>query len=96
MVIKSLFDTKTHLSALIHAVERDGETVVITRHGKPVAQIVPYRQSTDARAEALATLRQRAREEGIVLDPVEAVAPLPEDVWGAFAEAPTRVAEDAE
>jgi prevent-host-death family protein len=97
MVTKSLFDTKTHLSALLHAVEREGEIVVITRHGKPVARIVPYEHPNVARTEALAALRQQAREEGIVLDPAEAVAPLPEDVWGAFAAAPQRrVAEDAE
>lgn len=33
-------DAKTHLPALLDAVER-GETVVITRHGRRVARIVP-------------------------------------------------------
>lgn len=33
-------DAKTHLPSLLDAVER-GETIVITRHGKPVARIVP-------------------------------------------------------
>ena len=36
----TLFEAKTHLSALINRVEHDGETVIITRHGKPVAVLV--------------------------------------------------------
>lgn len=34
-------DAKNRLSELIRRAEQDGETIVITRHGKPVAQIVP-------------------------------------------------------
>lgn len=33
-------EAKTHLPALLDDVER-GETLVITRHGKPIARIVP-------------------------------------------------------
>ena len=33
-------EEKTHLPSLLDAVER-GETIVITRHGKPIARIVP-------------------------------------------------------
>lgn len=36
----SVAEAKNRLPQLIRAVA-DGETVVITRHGKPVAQIVP-------------------------------------------------------
>ena len=36
----SIADAKNRLPELIRAVE-DGENVVITRHGKPVAQITP-------------------------------------------------------
>jgi prevent-host-death family protein len=36
----SIVEAKNRLPEIIHAVE-DGEEVVITRHGKPVAQIVP-------------------------------------------------------
>jgi prevent-host-death family protein len=35
-----LFEAKTHLSELIARAER-GEEVVITRHNKPVARLVP-------------------------------------------------------
>jgi prevent-host-death family protein len=33
-------EAKAHLPSLLDAVER-GETIVITRHGKPIARIVP-------------------------------------------------------
>ena len=33
-------DAKTHLPQLLDDVER-GETIVITRHGRPIARIVP-------------------------------------------------------
>jgi prevent-host-death family protein len=33
-------DAKTHLPQLLSEVER-GETIVITRHGKPIARLVP-------------------------------------------------------
>jgi prevent-host-death family protein len=36
----SIAEAKNRLTELIRAVE-NGETVVITRHGKPVAQIAP-------------------------------------------------------
>ena len=36
----SIAEAKNRLSELIHAIE-DGEKVVITRHGKPVAQLTP-------------------------------------------------------
>lgn len=34
------YDAKTHLPQLLDRVEH-GETIVITRHGKPVAKLVP-------------------------------------------------------
>jgi prevent-host-death family protein len=41
-------DAKTHLSSLLDEVER-GETIVITRHGKPVARLVPEADNRRAR-----------------------------------------------
>ena len=38
-----MFEAKTHLSSLVDEVER-GREVVITRHGKPVARLVPPEQ----------------------------------------------------
>ena len=40
MTTVKLADAKAHLSELIDRVQ-SGETVSITRHGKPVAQLVP-------------------------------------------------------
>lgn len=34
-----ILEAKTHLSALVEEVERKGEEIVITRHGKPVAEL---------------------------------------------------------
>ena len=40
MITVGAFDAKTHLSSLLDKVE-SGEEVVITRHGKPIARLVP-------------------------------------------------------
>jgi prevent-host-death family protein len=40
------FDAKTNLSQLLDRVEK-GETVVITRHGVPVARLSPYESGID-------------------------------------------------
>ena len=40
MAIVTLVEAKTHLSELLDRVEA-GEPVVITRHGRPVAQLSP-------------------------------------------------------
>ena len=34
-----VLEAKTHLSSLLEAVERGGEEIVITRHGRPVARL---------------------------------------------------------
>ena len=58
MVEVGAFEAKTHLSHLLDQVER-GETVVITRHGKPVARLVPMTgSSTDDRRRAIAQLKE--------------------------------------
>ena len=45
-----LFEAKTHLSELIARAER-GEVVVITRHNKPVAKLVPIGKAPDKDAQ---------------------------------------------
>jgi prevent-host-death family protein len=50
-----LFEAKTHLSELIARAER-GEEVVITRHNKPVAKLVPMH----AGSEGVKVARRRA------------------------------------
>lgn len=55
-------EAKTHLPRLLDEVER-GETLVITRHGKAVAHLVPAASRERERVlqalEAIATLRER-------------------------------------
>lgn len=43
------FEAKTHFSQLLDKVA-DGETITITRHGVPVAQLIPAATSKDPRA----------------------------------------------
>lgn len=43
-------EAKTHLPSLLDAVER-GETLIITRHGKPIARIVPEQDQRRAQVE---------------------------------------------
>jgi prevent-host-death family protein len=58
MVEVGAFEAKTHLSNLLDQVER-GETVVITRHGKPVARLVPMTGSSmDDRRRAIEQLKE--------------------------------------
>lgn len=41
-----IFEAKAQLSQLVQAVE-DGEEVVLTRHGKPVARLVPSEEKKE-------------------------------------------------
>jgi prevent-host-death family protein len=51
------FEAKTHLSHLLDQVER-GETITITRHGKPVARLIPVAGSSrDERLRAVTDLK---------------------------------------
>jgi len=56
-------EAKTHLPQLLDDVER-GETILITRHGRPIARLVPEagrRQvEIDQAIEGIQKLRQRA------------------------------------
>jgi prevent-host-death family protein len=65
-----LFDAKTHFSALVERVAQ-GEQITITKHGVPVAVLVPVvdRRGKDPRkiAERIRALRQGARLEGVTI-----------------------------
>jgi prevent-host-death family protein len=70
-----IFDAKTNLSALIEEVEKGG-SVVITRHGKPVAKLVRAEpeltpDEIEARRQAFREIRKRANELRINLTPEE-------------------------
>ena len=55
------FEVKNKLGLLLHRVEK-GEEIIITRHGKPVARLVPNaaRIGTPKARAALETIRARA------------------------------------
>lgn len=40
-----VLEAKTNLSALLDAIEADGETVTITRHGRAIATLAPVRET---------------------------------------------------
>jgi prevent-host-death family protein len=65
-----LFDAKTHLSALLERVAQ-GEDFTITKHGAPVALLVPAasRRKKDPKkvAERIRALRRGARLEGVTI-----------------------------
>jgi prevent-host-death family protein len=64
MITCGAFEAKTHLSALLDKVAA-GEEVVITKHGRPVARLIPADQATrndvDATIAQLRALRAGAR-----------------------------------
>ncbi len=57
MATVSAYEAKTHLPRLLRAAER-GETVIITRHGKPVAQLGPVE---DQHGEDVAEVIERMK-----------------------------------
>jgi prevent-host-death family protein len=60
MTTVSAYEAKTHLPRLLRAAER-GETVIITRHGKPVAQLGPLRERRGFNIEQAAARLERLR-----------------------------------
>ncbi len=40
------FEAKTHFSKILEAIEQ-GEQVIITKHGHPVARIIPFKEKED-------------------------------------------------
>ena len=62
------FEAKNTLSALLDRVEQ-GEEIVITRHGKPVAKLVPNVRAIDKARARAAFERMRARAKAARLGP---------------------------
>ena len=72
MRIVNIHEAKTQLSALLAEVEATGTKVLICRHGKPVADLVPHRKRSRLKPH---TVMSKIR---IDYDPTE---PLAEDEW---------------
>jgi prevent-host-death family protein len=70
-----MFEAKTKLSALVEEVEKGG-SVTITRHGKPVVQLVRAvpeltPEQIETRRKAFREIRKRANELRLDLTPEE-------------------------
>jgi prevent-host-death family protein len=64
-----VYDAKTHLPRLLDAVEQ-GETILITRHGRPIARIVPVgnpRRSVAETIDAIIESRKGTRLDGLTV-----------------------------
>ena len=46
-----VFEAKTHLARLLERVQK-GERFVITKHGHPVAELIPFRKSDPDKIQA--------------------------------------------
>jgi prevent-host-death family protein len=68
MITVGAFEAKTHLSSLLERVAQ-GEEIVITRHGKPLARLIPIavadRSRIDLAISKLKTLRQGCNLSGL-------------------------------
>jgi prevent-host-death family protein len=63
------YEAKTHLSELIEEVEQGAE-ITITRHGTPVARLVPVRRGATRKDRDEAIRDWRNRSDGITLGDV--------------------------
>jgi prevent-host-death family protein len=63
-----VYEAKTQLPRLLDAVER-GETIVITRHGRPIARLTPMRPRRRSVEETIEAIEQfpRIRLDGITI-----------------------------
>ena len=70
MIRVNTHEAKTRLSALLAAVEKRGEIVILCRSGRPVAEIRPFRRTRSP-------LRRSTRLSKIVFreDPTKPLAP---------------------
>jgi len=63
-------EAKTRLSSLLAEVEEKGETIILCRNGKPVAELRPYRQVRRPLAHNPRLAKVRFREDPTLpLDP---------------------------
>jgi len=60
------FDAKTHFSELLERAA-SGEEITVTKHGTPVAKLVPIQRGVDPTDRQAAIARWRANAQGITL-----------------------------
>lgn len=79
MTTVSIKDAKNRLTELARQVEK-GETIVVTRNGKPVFDLVPHQPKRGLRLEAVDEFKKRHGVQSIFTFIAEDFdAPLPED-----------------
>lgn len=79
MTTVSIKDAKNRLTELARQVEK-GETIVVTRNGKPVFDLVPHQPKRGLRLDAVDEFKKRHGLQSIVTFIAEDFdAPLPED-----------------
>ncbi|MCX5877774.1 MAG: type II toxin-antitoxin system Phd/YefM family antitoxin [Deltaproteobacteria bacterium] len=71
----NVHEAKTHLSRLLTRVEA-GEEIVISKAGKPVALLVPWKQNMKERTPGL--------DSGLLTVPDDFDSPLPSEIMDAF------------
>jgi prevent-host-death family protein len=76
----SIRDAKNRLTELARTVE-NGETIVVTRNGRPVLDLVPHKPRRGLRLEALTEFKKRnGIKQRVTSMPADFDEPLPEDV----------------
>jgi prevent-host-death family protein len=80
MTIVSIKEAKNRLTALARLVEK-GATVVVTRNGKPVFDLVPHREKRGVNLKAVREFKRKHGVDAVVTHIANDFdAPLPEDV----------------
>ena len=74
-IIYNLYEAKTSLSRLVDRAA-NGEEIILSKAGKPMAKLVPYHQAREP--------RQPGGWEGRVRISEDFDAPLPPDIQGSF------------
>jgi prevent-host-death family protein len=75
----SIKEAKNRLPALARRVEK-GETIVVTRNGKPIFDLVPHRQKSGLKIKAIAAFKRKHGIRAIVTHIADDFdAPLSED-----------------
>ena len=76
----SIRDAKNRLTELARTVE-NGETIVVTRNGVPVLDLVPHKPRGGLRLEALTVFKkQNGIKRNVTSMPADFDEPLPEDI----------------
>lgn len=78
MIIANMHEAKSRLSALVKAVEEEGETVILCRNGKQVAEITRYRPPGDT---PIRRLLPDPALQAILAPGYDPTEPASEDEW---------------